>query len=775
MSGAVTTIDTPQTGPDGTNAGGSAGTPGGVAGSATDSGGSFSNQDFSSVSGLLDLEPRATGGLGGGGARGANGANGASQTVGNDTTTQPGLPGIPGGAGGGGGDATILMADDTAGTDASPFASTYYLDAVATGGGGGASNISGNGGSGGENETIDLPGDMATAQGTNGGVGGTAGPSGNGGSADTGINGFTSVVGADTTFIVDAFAGAGGSAGSSLSGGSGGTGGTVSSGGNGSAGGQGGAATASLAGTTATGQYGITATVAADGGAGGNGGAAGAGGSAIDITDTTVQDTDVWTYGPNGNGGAGGAGGAATASFTGNALTSFTVNVNIQANGGDGGTGGAGFTDLSGTISHVTYIPATPGASGAAGAIGTGQISFTNNVLTVGSGIPGDTAYNSGNRLTLQLSIEGFAAPGGSAVAVPLDGAAGGNLAFSGNNLVGNGHSDLDLALNGPGSSVINTANSTISINGSPANTMTGFTSFDLDDGDTFVAGTGAYIVTFAPDPDTLVFLPTSGNVVLNNVTSGNLLLDFSGFGGLDEADVQADTTTSNGNTTIAIPSAGTIELAGFTGAIPTGDETFVTACYATGTCLATASGPVPVEALREGDRVLTLAGRLAEVHWIGHRRTDLARHPRPLDVMPVRVRAHAFADSLPSRDLVLSPDHAVFVAGKLVPIRYLINNVSIAQETHASITYWHVELDRHDLLLAEGLPAESYLDTGNRRAFENAPGATEMTPDFAPAAWARATCLAEGCAPILTDQAHPTLRALHLRLLARAASRKAA
>jgi hypothetical protein len=172
---------------------------------------------------------------------------------------------------------------------------------------------------------------------------------------------------------------------------------------------------------------------------------------------------------------------------------------------------------------------------------------------------------------------------------------------------------------------------------------------------------------------------------------------------------------------------------------------------------------------------VLTLAGRLAPVTWIGHRRTDLARHPSPLDVMPVRVRAHAFADNLPSRDLVLSPDHAVFAAGNLVPIRYLINNVSITQETRASITYWHVELDRHDLLLAEGLPAESYLDTGNRRAFENAPGATEMTPDFAPAAWARAVWATEGCAPILTDQAHPTLRALHLRLLARAASHKAA
>jgi hypothetical protein len=192
--------------------------------------------------------------------------------------------------------------------------------------------------------------------------------------------------------------------------------------------------------------------------------------------------------------------------------------------------------------------------------------------------------------------------------------------------------------------------------------------------------------------------------------------------------------------------------------------------CFATGTGIATTRGMVAVESLREGDVVQTLSGRLAPVRWLGYRRTDLRRHASPHDVMPVRVMAGAFGDSLPSRDLMLSPDHAVFLDGVLVPIRHLINGVSIVQEARDWVTYWHVELDRHDVVLAEGLACESYLDTGNRGAFANADCAVDLHPDFARAVWA-----AEGCAPILTDPRDPRLRALHTALLARASSRRAA
>ncbi len=85
-----------------------------------------------------------------------------------------------------------------------------------------------------------------------------------------------------------------------------------------------------------------------------------------------------------------------------------------------------------------------------------------------------------------------------------------------------------------------------------------------------------------------------------------------------------------------------------------------------------------------------------------------------------MRVQAGAFGAAAPHRDLLLSPDHAVLVGGALVPIRYLVNGASIAQVKTDEVSYWDIELDRHDILLAEGLAAESFLDTGNRNAFAN-------------------------------------------------------
>jgi hypothetical protein len=103
----------------------------------------------------------------------------------------------------------------------------------------------------------------------------------------------------------------------------------------------------------------------------------------------------------------------------------------------------------------------------------------------------------------------------------------------------------------------------------------------------------------------------------------------------------------------------------------------------------------------------------------------------------------------MPRRDLVLSPDHAVRVGPALVPIRYLLNGATIVQEPVDKVTYFHVELDGHDVLFAEGLPAESYLDTGNRGSFENAPGAVELVPDFSRRIWAT-----RGCLPLATEGA---------------------
>ncbi len=82
---------------------------------------------------------------------------------------------------------------------------------------------------------------------------------------------------------------------------------------------------------------------------------------------------------------------------------------------------------------------------------------------------------------------------------------------------------------------------------------------------------------------------------------------------------------------------------------------------------------------------------------------------------------------------MLLSPDHSVFVEDVLIPVKFLVNGTTVRQTHMRKITYFHIELPVHDVLLADGLPAESYLETGGRSAFENGCGAMQLHPEFAP------------------------------------------
>jgi hypothetical protein len=175
--------------------------------------------------------------------------------------------------------------------------------------------------------------------------------------------------------------------------------------------------------------------------------------------------------------------------------------------------------------------------------------------------------------------------------------------------------------------------------------------------------------------------------------------------------------------------------------------------CFRAGTRISTERGKVPVENLHVGETVVAhgVDGLivLRPIVWIGYRSVDCKRHPNPQVVLPVRIRAEAFGAGQPYRDLFLSPDHAVFVDGALIPVKCLINGISIAQVPVDWVTYYHVELPRHDVLLAEGLPVESYLDTGDRLNFANGGGAMRLQPDFSTVTWE-----AFGCAPLIVTGA---------------------
>jgi collagen type I alpha len=191
-----------------------------------------------------------------------------------------------------------------------------------------------------------------------------------------------------------------------------------------------------------------------------------------------------------------------------------------------------------------------------------------------------------------------------------------------------------------------------------------------------------------------------------------------------------------------------------------------VAPCFVAGTRISTERGEVAVEDLRIGDRVQVVAqrplpgplprsrGRLGRgpaqpVIWIGHRTVDCARHPQPRKVWPVRIEAGAFGPGRPLRELWLSPDHALYIGDVLIPVKHLINGGSIAQVAIDEVTYYHVELPRHAVVLAEGLAAESYLDTGDRSNFANPNGAIALYPDFASRIWDAA-----GCAPLVVTGA---------------------
>ena len=189
--------------------------------------------------------------------------------------------------------------------------------------------------------------------------------------------------------------------------------------------------------------------------------------------------------------------------------------------------------------------------------------------------------------------------------------------------------------------------------------------------------------------------------------------------------------------------------------------------CFVAGTRISAERGEVPVEELRVGDRVQvvhTLAhpdpparrrrgsatsvgprrgpaprsggeSGAGPIHasqpivWLGHRTVDCASHPEPLKVWPVCVSANALGPGRPSHDLWLSPDHALYVADVLIPVKHLVNGITIRQLPCDEVTYHHVELTRHSVLLAEGLPAESYLDAGDRSSFENSGGPVARHP----------------------------------------------
>ena len=228
----------------------------------------------------------------------------------------------------------------------------------------------------------------------------------------------------------------------------------------------------------------------------------------------------------------------------------------------------------------------------------------------------------------------------------------------------------------------------------------------------------------------------STDRIVLAGVTADpNATLTVSGNAATVSAGGRSYTLDIVGASTLNL----TLGIGTGTGNIDIGSGIVAVACYCAGTAITTADGERPVETIAPGDLVITADGRAEPVVWVGQRSYAgrfLRRQPH---LLPVRIRAGALGRRLPRRDLLVSPNHALLLDGMLVPAATLVGAPGIIVDHGCErVDYHHIELARHDVILAEGAPAETFLDDDSRGIFQASGGTPGDAANF--------------CAPRLVD-----------------------
>ncbi len=166
-----------------------------------------------------------------------------------------------------------------------------------------------------------------------------------------------------------------------------------------------------------------------------------------------------------------------------------------------------------------------------------------------------------------------------------------------------------------------------------------------------------------------------------------------------------------------------------FIGASEVSNVAFGVICYAKGTKILTRRGNVPIELIHCDDKLatrgifdentakLTIDTKFKPVIWKSHFTIN------NLNVFsrPVCIKKDALGKDRPFEDLYVSPTHGILFNGKRVHAFNLINGTTIVQEyPYDEVTYYHVELEEHSIITANGVLSESYLDDCNRDLFED-------------------------------------------------------
>jgi Ca2+-binding RTX toxin-like protein len=532
------------------------------------------------------------------------------------------------------------------------------------------------------------------------------------------------------------------------------------------------------------------------------------GGSGTDLADYSSATSDVVVNLNNsGNGtGQGGAdvgsdsltgienvtGGAGDDSIvsTGNANNLFdggAGNDTLSGGGGDdtliGGTGDD-WASYNGTGSAVTVTLDESGNGTATGAAGNDTLQGIENILggsggdsltgnsddnTINGGGGNDTIVGGGGNDSLVGGSGNDSLVGGSGNET-IDGGANDDtvVGSAGNDsLVGGGGTNTLDYSGSDAPVVLDLSADTVNDGQGGIDTISDFGNYVLGDGnDTVIAGGGADTIHLGGGDDSYSWSDGGGNDTIY-LGGGNDTLDFQGWtgGGDDpwETVDGGDGSTLFYNTVNGGDGPDTITVYGYD---PDND---VIVCFAEGTRIATARGEVPVEHLRAGDLVVAAHGGapLQPLVWVGRTQVNVARQRDRAKAAPILIKAGALASGVPFRDLRVSPEHAIHLDGRLVPARLLVNGTNIVQELWVrEVTYYHVELEHHGLVVSEGAVTETYFDDGNRHLFDNAKVAA-LVVDFE-AMRSNGRYRAAACAPVL-DEGDAALDGIRARIAARA------
>ncbi|WP_311957293.1 Hint domain-containing protein [Halomonas garicola] len=148
--------------------------------------------------------------------------------------------------------------------------------------------------------------------------------------------------------------------------------------------------------------------------------------------------------------------------------------------------------------------------------------------------------------------------------------------------------------------------------------------------------------------------------------------------------------------------------------------------CFAAGTMIATPQGEVAVEDLSIGDEILTDSGASVKVKWVGRQtvRNKALANLLADNHRPVRIQKDALAEGVPNRDLTVTANHGMIIDGLVINAAVLVNNDTIdyvpQSELAETSTYYHIETEGHEVILANGAEAETYIDYVDRQAFDN-------------------------------------------------------